>query len=45
MKKIYSQPELELLVLTEDIVSTSGTHSYNGFGDDVDESKIQNWGW
>ena len=44
MKKIYSQPELELLVLTEDIVSTSGgtTHTFNGFtsnGESVD------WGW
>lgn len=31
MKK-YSQPELELLVLTEDIVSTSG-YKFAGFTD------------
>lgn len=38
MKKIYSQPELNLLVLTEDIVSTSG-YTFAGFsGGDLTEN-------
>ena len=43
MKK-YSQPELELLVLTEDVVSTSGGTNYS-FGDDLnsDDGVISWW--
>ena len=45
MKKIYSQPELELLVLTEDIVSTSETYTFTSEGDFSSNDKIVNWGW
>ena len=45
MKKIYSQPELELFVLTEDIVSTSGTYTFTDEGDFSTNGNIQNWGW
>lgn len=45
MKKIYSQPELELLVLTEDIVSTSGVtkqHTFEGF---TSNAESVDWVW
>ena len=43
MKKIYSQLEVEVLLLAEDIVSTSNTYTY---GDDFSEgTSAKDWEW
>lgn len=46
MKKIYFQPELELLVLTEDVVSTSGGTKYSFDPDDFGAGNAtDSWVW
>ena len=42
MKK-YSQPELEVLVLTEDIVSTSGGKNYSFGEEDLNKEAVSWW--
>ena len=44
MKKVYSQPELNLLVLTEDIVTASGGTTYT-FEDFTSNGNSVDWGW
>ena len=46
MKKIYSQPELNLLVLTEDIVTASGGTTYTFTPEDFgDGNATDSWVW
>ena len=47
MKKIYSQPELELLRLTEDVVSTSGTYTFKftDAGEFTESDNLPTWDW
>lgn len=42
MKKIYNQPELEIVVMEEELISTASTAVVNAeyFGDDVN---CDNW--
>lgn len=45
MKKFYSELELEVLFLAEDIVSTSETFTFGDDNNFDDNSNVDNWEW
>ncbi len=44
MKKIYNQPELEIIVLEEELISTASTIIYDPDGD-LDNQNVDTWAW
>lgn len=44
MKKIYNQPELEIIVLEDEVISTASDISFDPNGD-LDNPAPNEWSW
>lgn len=44
MKKVYCSPEWEILVMEEDLITTSGEFSY-GDDRDANSDSVDDWVW
>jgi len=44
MKKIYCQPEWELLVVQEDVLTASGDYDFDPDGF-LEKDSVDNWEW
>ncbi len=44
MKKVYCSPEWEILVMEEDLITTSGDYIF-GEDNDSESDSVENWEW